>query len=341
MTIKKLSSLLSLAVAMMMSTSEAAQRVGSFDEALQKAGSDGIIAYCYGPDWNLRSVRLLNSFWNSSKTAEAAGDAILVAVPFYENPDSTGARQAATIRGRMEAPPYLMCPALLFFDESGHCYAKLTGSDYLGNDETCSLGVKNIKATLALLRKRHLLVETANATTGAEKAKLLSQAADLPIEASPELLREMKNADPMDTHGCIRRHQFDAMAFIYDLLETTDGEIDPAYVPDYRKIMHECEKIYKDKALKPRDRQIVYSLYIGQSRREKIHSNRLKALIRNVGRLDSESNYGKLSPNLVKLWGKTPERMTPEERREAREKKKAQEKEKKDKKRHERNVKVN
>lgn len=319
----------------------AAQRAKTFDEALGKASSDGVIVYCYGPDWNMRSTKLLETFWKSSATEAAAGNAVLVAVPFYENSYTPEARDAAHIRGRMQAPPFSVCPTLLFFDQKGRCYASMQGADYLGTDDACTEGVENIKKTLQHLRTQQSILDKARAATGTEKARLLSLAADLPIKHPPNLIQEIKTADPHDKQGYARRHEFDARKLMEELMRAQNGFLDPQTEPDYREIMKECEKIFKDEALKPRDRQAIYNLYIGQSRREHIQANKLKGLIRKVNKLDPETDYGKLSPTLMNLWGKLKYRPTTEERREAREEKKAKEKEKRDKKRHERHIEVN
>ncbi|MBR3695775.1 MAG: hypothetical protein IKL98_05985 [Akkermansia sp.] len=340
MIIRKLSSIITLASALL-SASEAAQRAEYFDEALQKAGEDGVIAYCYGPDWNRRSVMLLNSFWKNAKTEEAAGDAVLVAVPFYENKHSEEAEAARGIQGRMPAPPFDVCPTVMFFDKNGRRYACLQGADYLGTDDACTLGVKNIKETICHLRTQKQLLAQAQQKTGEDKAKLLAQVADLPIQAPGNLLQDIKAADPKDKLGYARRLEFSALMFMYELLETKDGFLAPDFEPDYRKIMQKCEAVLKDEALRTRDRQAAYNLYIGQSQREHIQGNRLKGLIRKVNKLDPATDYGQLSPTLMNLWGNIKHKTTPEERRAEREKKKAKEKEKRDKKRQERHVEVN
>lgn len=341
MTIRKLNKLLLIAVIGLFGQSTAAERAESFDEALQKAGSDGVIAYCYGPDWNRRSVQLLKTFWNTAETAEIAGNAVLVAVPFYENNNAEGADRAPGIRGNMPAPPFDVCPTVMFFDQSGRNYANMQGSDFLGNDPTCTLGRQNIQKTLQHLRTQQKLLSQAEQAEGKEKAALLSQVLDLPIDAPHGTREQLKNADPTDKGGYVRRAEFNARDFMYQQLDTKDGFIHPDFEADYNQMMRDCEKVFKDEALRNRDRQAVYNLYIGQSRREHIQSNRLKGLIRKVNKLDDTTDYGQLSPTLMTLWGNIKHKATPDERRAARAKKRAADKEKKNKKRGERNIEIN
>ena len=338
MTIRKLSKIFGLC-ALMVSVASAAQRAKTFDEALEKAGSDGVIAYCYGPDWNKRSVQLLNTFWNTPEAEEAAGNAVMVAVPFYERDSAKGAENAAEIRGRMPAPPFDVCPTVMFFDKSGRRYASFQGSDYLGSDDACSEGVKNISKYVQALRKQQELMEKAAPLVGQEKAKLLAQVADLPITQPDDLMEQLELADPTDKLGALRRNKFNALQFMYKQLDTPDGFLKPDFEADYQQMRKDCEAVFKDEALRNRDRQAVYNLLIGQSRREAIQANQLKGFIKKVNKLDATTDYGKLSPTLVTLWGNLKHKLTPEQRKAAREAKRAKAKEKKDKKRAERRAK--
>ncbi len=338
MIIKKLSKIFGACI-LLLSVAAAAQRAKSFDEALEKAGSDGVVAYCYGPDWNKRSVRLLSTFWNTPEAEEAAGNAVMVAVPFYERDTAKGAEKAAEIRGNMPEPPFAVCPTVMFFDKSGRQYAAFQGADYLGEDDACSEGVKNIAKYVQALRKQQELLAKAESLVGLEKAKLLAEVADLPIEKPAELMAQLEQADPTDKLGAIRRNNFNALQFMYKQLDTPDGFIKPDFEADYQQMRKDCEAVFKDEALRTRDRQAVYNLFIGQSRREAIQANQLKGFIKKVNKLDGSTDYGRLSPTLVTLWGNLKHKLTPEERKAAREAKRAKAKEKKEKKRSERRAK--
>ena len=130
MITRKPSKVLAVLALLLVPFSWGAQRAETFPEAVEKAGSDGVIAYCYGPDWNRRSVMLLNSFWKSEKLSEAAGDAILVAVPFYEDKHSAEASRHSHIGSGMPNPAFSVCPTVMFFDKNGRMYASMQGNDY-------------------------------------------------------------------------------------------------------------------------------------------------------------------------------------------------------------------
>lgn len=323
----------------MLSQVFAAQRARTFSEALEKAGADGVVAYCYGPDWNKRSVQLLKTFWNTPAAEQAAGNAVMVAVPFYERDTAKGAEEAAEIRGNMPNPPFAVCPTVMFFDKTGRKYASFQGADYLGADDECTEGVKNIAKYVQALRKQQELMAQAEGLVGQEKAKLLAEVADLPIEQPASLMQELELADPTDKLGAIRRNKFNALQFMYKQLDTPDGFLKPDFEADYQQMRKDCEEVFKDEAIRNRDRQAVYNLLIGQSRREAIQANQLKGFIKKVNKLDATTDYGQLSPTLVNLWGNLKHKLSPEERKAAREAKRAKAKEKKAKKRDERRAK--
>lgn len=319
----------------------AAERAKGFDEALSKAGSDGVAVYCYGPDWNPRSVRLLQSFWNTPAAEEAACNAVMVAVPFYENSSSPAAQKDSGIRGSMSAPRFQVCPTVLLFTKEGHLYATLQGNDYLGNDAKCSLGLKNMRDKIHALREFQKLMQEADAEEKtAKKLELLGKAADLPIDVPREVIDRITAADPQDKAGYHRRITFNARAFMYELMETKDGFLKPDFEPDMQKIRKECEAIFKIKNIRPRDKQAVYNLYIGQSRREHVQGNKLRGMIRKSQKVDEHTDYGRLSPNLMKLWGSLKHRPTPENRRKNAAAKREKARQERSKKRAERNIEI-
>lgn len=330
----------------LVSLASGAQRANTYEEALEKAGDDGVIVYCYGPDWNKRSVKLLQTFWKNPDTESAAGGAVMVAVPFYQYSSTKGADEEASIQSGLPPVPHgtPVCPAVMMIDKTGFLYAYLPGSDYLGNDPTCTLGRKNISEKLAALRKRDALLAQAEPLVGVEKAKLLAEVADLPINRPAGIVEQIELADPTDKTGAVRRNKFSALLFMYKQLETTDGFLAPDFVPDYGQIRKECEAVLADTAYHTRDRQAVYNLFIGQTRREYLSGGRattqqLKGYIKKGMKVDATTDYGQLSPTLEKLWGSLSR--TAEQRKAGRAKKDDMAKEKRAKKRQERNAERN
>ena len=312
------------------------RRAATYSEALDAAGEDGVIVFCYGPDWNQRSLRMVKSFWQRKEVEEASGNAILVAAPYYQHPTEEEASESQNITSGMPAPPFGVCPTVMMFDKSGTCYANLPGKDYLG-DENGDVGIKNIAEKLAALHKQQELLAQAESMSGPEKAKILGQVADLPIKKPQGIVEMIKEADPGDSTGQVRRNTHDAKQFLYQQMETTDGFLAKDFVPDYNKIKTECMKVVKDEALRPEDRQAAYALIIGQARREhvsgkqNIPGKQMKDFINGCAKIGPDTMYGKLSPALVGLWGNL--RVSAEARKAYSERRKADEKARKEKER--------
>lgn len=310
------------------------RRAETFSEALSSAGEDGIAVFCYGPDWNQRSVRMLNKFWQSQELEMATGSAILVAAPYYQVPTPEQEQESNNITSGMPAPPFGVCPTVMLFNKDGVRYANLPGMDYLG-DETGALALKNIRDKIEALRAQQKLLQQAENMSGLEKAKILSQVADLPIDAPRNLIDMLKEADPSDQSGLVRRNTYSAKQFLYDQMETTDGFISTDFVPDYNKIKAECMKIVKDETLRPEDRQAAYALLIGQSRRDhvsgkqNIPGKQMKDYISGLAKIDPNTPYGKLSSTLSGLWGNL--RVSSETRQAYRDSKKAADRDRREK----------
>lgn len=329
-----------------------AQRVATYSEALEKAGDDGIVVYCYGPDWNRRSVRMLNSFWKNPETEAAVGNAVMVAIPFYENQNHPKAAEASEIRCGFPEPPFGVCPLVVMLDKTGRAYAHLPGTDYLG-DEEGEKGRENMRAYRAKFQRYQEIMkkvglaegsEGASSVQGAERAKLISEAMDLqlyipggsihsmPPYIDPHLLKELEMSDPSDKTGLVRRQSHVELQFRYKLFDTSDGFLKPDFEADYAMIKKECFKIIEDPAYRTWDRQAAYLTFIGQSRREAIQPNQLKGHIKKMGAIDPNTVFGRGASALHDLWGNYSARRTPEQRKADREKRKEDAKKKKDKK---------
>lgn len=294
------------------------RRAANFAEALEAAGDDGIAVYCYGPDWNRRSVRMLKEFWETPEVEQATGGAILVAVPYYEYPTQEQEDQSMTAASGMKAPPFGVCPTVMMFDKNGDMYANLFGTDNLGDEDHPEIGLNNLKAKLAALRRRNELTAQAESSTGVAKAKLLNEIAELPIIAPRGLVEKIKEADPADSSGMVRRNTFKARDFLYEQMDTKDGFLSPDFVPDYAKMQEACMKVIKDEALRPIDRQAAYLLLIGQSRREEITGQKMKVMITACSKLAPDTVYGRLGPVLTNTWATIRVTHTKEQRRDKR-----------------------
>ncbi len=300
-----------LAGLMLSSSAMAAQRARSFDEARRKAGNDGIIVYWYGPDWNKRSVRMLQSFWRNPATEEAAGNAVMFAAALYQDETAAGAEESSRNCKGAPAPPFQVCPTVIMMDAQGQVYATLTGTDYLG-DESGELGAKNIADRLGKLRRRQELVEKARGLSGKDKARLLHEAVFIGIEPDAQLLRMVQETDPEDKLGTMRAWNHSQIKFTYKQIKADDlGFTNPDDTIDMAEVRRACMEIINDEAYRTEDRQAAYNVLIGLSHRQGEAVGKTRALIRRGMNIDKESWYGRLSPELQKLWGKSDGRARP------------------------------
>ncbi len=293
------------ALALLPPVADAAQRANSYSDACEKAGDDGIIVYCYGPDWNKRSVRMLKSFWETAATEEAAGDAVLVAAPFYQDRGSPEAQEMHHIIQGLKEPPFCVCPTIQMIDKEGNIYCVMAGMDYFG-DEKGEAARENIRTKLAELRKQKELLTQAQSASGVEKAKLLGAVADLSIKAPKDLVTQIRLADPEDKSGQVRRNTHSARGFMYKQLETTDGFLKKDFVPNVKAITDECLKIAEDEAYRPLDRQEAYNLIIGLSRAAGAPANQIRGWFKKSKKIDETSIYGQIYDDLAERWLGSP-----------------------------------
>lgn len=309
------------------------RRAATYAQARQMAGNDGVAVFLYGPDWNPRSVRMLKNFWNSSEVEAATGNASLVAVPIYQSPSPKQKEESERISaGLRTGAPLRFCPAIILLDKQGQVYARLVGSDDLG-DESGSLALRNIRDKIAVYRRRCDILRQASALKGEARARKLNEAMDLPLIPPPWLKDSIRQADPADRSGMVRRNNYDPIRFLYTQLETATGFVSKNFKPDYNKIRRECLRIANDTALRTSDRQAAYCLLIGLSRREKMTGRPMVEMINACSGIDSNTMYGRLGPALGRNWGSLHYTLSREERKKAvlaeREKKKEEKQEKK------------
>ncbi len=292
-------------------TLQAAERVQTHAEAMEKKGTDGFIVYCYGPDWNARSVRMLRSFWLRPEVMTAAGEAILLAVPYYEvsptpeelEKQGEGVLAPADIQGGLPWPPFSVCPTVLMYDGQGKLYAKLVGSDYLG-DELGDLGIENIRKNLELLRRRDALMSQAGSMpAGAARSKLLIEASQLGIEPPEGVKGMLAEATDAASQKMLGYFNHDAIQFMYKQLDTTDGFLKEDFIEDVPVIQKAVMEVFKDENYRPIDRQAALNLYLGARRRDGTAGSRLRNDIRKNEKVGEDTLYGKAMAHLVKSWG--------------------------------------
>ncbi len=289
-----ISRLLLLLLACTCTSAWAAERAKTYNEALSKAGDEGVILYLYGPDWNKRSVKMLDTFWKTSELEHAAGNSVLVEVPIYQRPTDEQRAEQEEIQSGFPLPPphrYRSNPTVIMLDKTGRTYAILAGHDELGEGLTGAKGCQLIQKNKGLLALQLDLMAKAEQASGLEKAKLIGQASTLGIDPPHDALEQIRGLDPNDESGYVRRLSFDPRKFQEDHKDAKAAELEAPVM-----------KIVNDKAYSPLQRQETYCILIGQLRRDNAPKSVLKKHITDLKQIDPSSMYGQICDNLLSLW---------------------------------------
>lgn len=181
-----------------------------YAEASAKVKDDGYILYVYGPDWDRTSPDFIKPIYEDAGIQAAAGDAMLILAPYYQRPTKkqTAEQEAAfgglKLPGSMSPQTY---PALHFHDKDGHIYAFLRGPKLMhASKEEIA---KAVAERIAAHKVQMELLAKAEAAAGVEQAKLLGEAAVVPLTERPDkIVDRIKAVDPSDESGYVRRLTF-------------------------------------------------------------------------------------------------------------------------------------
>lgn len=288
--------LLSRTILLLLASSSAwaAERADTYQNALSKSGDEGIIVYLYGPNWNKRSVKMLESFWKSPETEQAAGKSVLVSLPIYQRPTDEQKAEEEEIRAGFPMPPphqYRSNPTVVMQDKTGRTYAILAGTDDLGEGLSGARAHELMKKNKELLARQLELMAKAEQASGLEKAKLIGQASTLGIEPPSNALDQIKELDANDESGFVRRLSYDPRQFQEKHKESKASELETAVM-----------KIVNDPAYSSLQRQETYCILIGQLRRDGVAKNVLKKHLLDMQKIDPNTMYGKITDELVSMW---------------------------------------
>ncbi len=235
----------------------AAQQVANFAEAESQVTDDGYIIAAYADGWDSYSKARCEQLLADPLLQEAAGGALLLALPIPDvSNDETRAKQAA-LCGKLRVPAANSYPALIFFDKNGAHYATICGTPVL-RGQSDKLAASISKCMAAGKKRTAMLAEAANAS-GADKAKLLFNAYQIGgLSRAPENLGEqLAQADPEDVSGMRRALNFNPYAFALGLNSK-----------DLNTGLAEVKKILDDPAYSNKQKQQACTAAIGLLRRK-------------------------------------------------------------------------
>lgn len=293
----------------------AAKAVKTYAAAQKSAGKDGILVYCYGPDWNPRSVAMLKSLWESAELKRAAGDAAMVAAPFYQNPSDKERNAAQETRKGLREPFIFSFPAILMISQGGETYYIVTGKEIYAGKEAVAA---TIAEQLAHERERKELRAQANKAKGVEKAKLLGKYAETYGEAifterdekvacvdmgtlnriRNELIKEIKACDPNDETNYVKQLEFDIFTTFSKKTFPKEEKISPDEAYDFvKKNVVENEASYR-----PAQRQKLIAACASYLRRKDKNDKRIPAMLRRIVKIDSENEWASFAREFDRIW---------------------------------------
>jgi hypothetical protein len=282
------------------SSAVAAERVGDFKAALERAktGGQDIAVLFHGSDWCLAGKKYADH-WLADAFPKAAGDDLLVMdIDRKENPGAADEALAKINEACPVTPRSL--PAIALFDREGRLVALREGSpelDPLGKPEQA------IQRAVEVRKKRDELWKRAEGQRGPQKAGMLAGGLDLlglgtgPKEAYKPVVEEMRKADPEDRSGVVARYTFPGRKLLD--MAVSKGK-DGKFAEADEEIGGWLKKPRLTKAQQQEALAARFALY--QRWPEK--KSDLPALLKEISRLDPKSDLGVAADSYLPLLSK-------------------------------------
>ncbi len=282
-----------LALAALLSSAPlmAVQQAATYEDAAKKAKDDGILIYMYGAGWDKIGEKMLTTLWKSREIDKVAEQAIMLTLPVYQNPTEAEKKHTAKILGNYKLPNGISSyPCILMLDRNGRPYATIQGSDLTASP---AQAVKTIRSNIEKLDQRTKLMQRAERAQGLEKAKLLGQTCDLGIAPPDKVLDMIKQADPEDKSGYVRRLQFSPWA-LGDQIKELDAE----------EAVSRVRRMADDPAYTTYQKQEMYAVLTGKLRRNSpaYDLKKLRTVFEEMRDLDPESMYGVAAASSIDAW---------------------------------------
>ncbi|MBR3902813.1 MAG: hypothetical protein IKJ29_04050 [Akkermansia sp.] len=281
----------------------AAQQYAKQSEAAAAVTDDGYILVVYGKGWDRFSEALCKKVIAAPEIKEAAGSAALILTPFYQYATPEEKVAQSEVWGSLVEPranSMETYPCLLMYDKEGYLYGRVQGPVLLRG--TMKEIAAEVKAKLEAKHKQEEIMKKAEAASGAEAARLIAEACAFDGIEWPNNARNLvKAADPNDESGMVRRLHFDGWGLAQKYCgKGSDGGLELSET----ETINAMQKMMKDEAYTPEQKQVLHAIIIGTLRRSNADAN--KAQIRThaaeIKKLNPESNLGVTADQVIKLW---------------------------------------
>lgn len=281
-------------------TAFAAFSAKTFAAAQKRDPKDGILVYFYGPDWDVRSTKMLKTLWENPEIKKACGDSAVLSFPVYQDPNEKQKKNAKIIREGMKIPHIFSYPAIVMYTSEGQKYYIIQGDEIF--EETGKVA-ETIKAKLKLYREQKAILKKAERAKGLEKAKLYGEAMLEGIDYPQDALKVIKANDPTGELPYAKRLEFDVFTIITEKTYKDPDKPDKVLIaPDAAVALVTKLAIEDETTYLPWQRQELLAAAAGYLRRLDKTDARIKTLHKKILEIDSDSMWAAFVKDSDALW---------------------------------------
>lgn len=267
--------------------------VENYAAAEPLAPEGGYVVVLYADGWDKYSKKLIQGFLKDKEIQAALADSVVLeyGVPNLSSDDTNKARAAKLGKLKWVAPNTY--PAFVLYDKNGRHYATVTVpySDRKDKDKIAD----SITKAKASVQKQLALLEKAKGEQGLAKAKTLGESAAFDnINRPDNIIKMIKEADPEDKSGQVRRLAFSVHNYAEACSKTKD----------WKATLKEVEDKIDDKSYTEAQRQGLYAIAVGLIRRhgDMNDQKKLPRYLRAMKKIDPKSPLGRSADHALAIW---------------------------------------
>ena len=266
----------------------------SYAEAQKKAiPEDGYVLALYADGWDKFSKKLVDSMLKDSSMKAALSNSVVIRYGAPNLASEAGNKARADKLGLLKWTGAYTYPAFVLYDKEGRQYATvLVPYSDRDNPEKIAEQINSARESLA---KQNEYLEKAKTLSGVEKAEALGKSAVFEnINRPDNIVRMIKEADPQDQSGYVRRLEFNMHGYAEGTAKTED----------WRKTLKEVEDKIADKAYSDSQRQGLYCTAVGLLHRHgsTADNKKMKSYLSEMKKLDPNSIQGVSAEHAALLW---------------------------------------
>ena len=290
---KVTNSLIALSLLVAPLTATAYQKAENIEQGKTLVTDDGYAIVTYADGWDKYSKKTAEKMMADPAVTKALGNAVVMTLP-VPNVTSKEENEANKKRfGNMDLSFPNVYPAIILYNKDGHRLADIC-IPYAERNNPAAIAKKVETAMKAAAKQRGILAK-AEGAEGAEKAKLLADAALVAGVNKPrDVAKLIQKADPKGETGM---HALATLNLPHKAIET-------AGTKDWQATYAEIQELMKNPNFTVEQQQQLCCISIGLLRRhggpERV--GELKQMIAKLRSLDPDSLLGKSATDAERLW---------------------------------------